>query len=350
MLKIRNGRTYCNMDALPLLIFELDGARFGLGATQVRECIGLPELTPAEESPPWIVGLFDLRGRIVPVADLHLRFGHPAREYGPDDQIVVVEADGRPMGLIVSEVIEIIDLPAESIQPPPRFDAASPGFDRLVAGEARVGDGLVTLLDISRLAHLNEWPWPAAAAPQRDEPTPAGRFCARATAAERDLFRNRAAALREAIVEEDSSRLGLAVMQLDAEYFGVELASVQEFCEIAQLSPIPCCPPHILGAMNLRGNLLTLIDPRAALKLPPAPRGGKAVVARLGEQSVGIAVDEVHDVIYLRSGDLQPPPAMLRERCGAEFSGTAAYAGRIITVLDLPALLAREDWIVDQHV
>ncbi|MFA4969308.1 MAG: chemotaxis protein CheW [Sulfuritalea sp.] len=338
------------MDALSLLIFELDGARFGLDATQVRECIWLPELTPAEEAPPWIVGLFNLRGRIEPVADLRLRFGHPARDYRPGDQVVVVETDGRPMGLIVDDVIEVIDLPGESIQPPPQFDAASPAPDHLVAGEARVGDGLVTLLDISRLIQLTEWPGPAAAAQQRDEPAPVGGFCPRATAAEHELFRARAAALREAIVEEDSSRLGLAVMQLDAEYFGVELASVQEFCEIAQLSPIPCCPPHILGAMNLRGNLLTLIDPRAALNLPPAPRGGKAVVARLGDQTVGIAVDEVHDVIYLRSEDLQPPPALLRESCGAEFSGTAAYAGRIITVLDLPALLAREDWIVDQHV
>lgn len=350
MLNIPNACTYCNMDALPLLIFELDGARFGLDATRVRECIWLPELAPAEEASLWIVGLFSLRGRIVPVADLRLRFGHPARGYSPGDQVVVVESDGRPMGLIVSEVIEVIDLPGESIQPPPQFDAASPGFDHLVAGEARVGDGLVALLDVARLIHLTEWQVPAAAAPQHDGPMPAGRFCPQATTAERELFRARAMALCEATVEEDSSGLGLAVMQLGAEYFGVELASVQEFCEIAQLSPIPCCPPHILGAMNLRGNLLTLIDPRAALKLPPAPRGGKAVVARLGDQAVAIAVDAVHDVVYLRGEDLRAPPAMLRERCGAEVSGTAPYAGRIITVVDLPALLAREDWIVDQHV
>ena len=340
---------YGNMNSLPLLIFELDGARFGLDARQVRECIWLPELTPAEEAPPWIVGLFNLRGRIVPVADLHLRFGHPARDYGPGDQVVVVEADGRPMGLIVNEVIEVIDLPAASVQPPPQFDAATPGFDHLVMGEARVGDGLATLLDVSRLSHLTEWP-ASATAQARAEPTPAGGFCPQATAAERELFRSRAVALQEGAVEEKSDRLGLAVVQLDGEYFGVELASVQEFCDIAQVSPIPCCPPHILGAMNLRGDLLTLIDPRAVLNLPSAPMGGKAVVARFGEHAVGIAVDEVHDVVYLRSDDLRPPPAALHERCGAEITGTAPYAGRMMTVLDLPALLAREEWIVDQTV
>ena len=96
-----------------------------------------------------------------------------------------------------------------------------------------------------------------------------------------------------------------------AENLGVELASMQ-ICDITQLSAIPCCPPHILGAMSLRGELLTLIDPRAALNLPPAPRGGKAVVASLGEQALAIAVDEVRDIVYLRSHELQPPPSALR--------------------------------------
>lgn len=338
------------MNTLPLLIFELDGARFCLDAAQVRETIWLPELTPAQEAPPWIAGLFSLRGRIVPVADLRLRLGHPARRYSPGDQVVVMEAGGLPMGLIVSEVIDVVDIPTALIQPPPQFDAATPGLDHLVAGEALAGDGLVTLLDISRLSQLPEWPALAAAAQLPDGPPPAGGFCPDASAAERALFRARAVALREAAAVEESGRLGLAVVQLGGEYFGVELATVQEFCDIAQLSPIPCCPPHILGAMNLRGELLTLIDPRAALHLPPASRGGKAVVARLGEHAAAVAVDEVHDVIYLRGEDLHAPPAALRERCGAEIAGTALYAGRIVTVVDLPALLAREDWIVNEQV
>jgi purine-binding chemotaxis protein CheW len=335
------------MASLPLLIFGLDGARFAVDATQVRESVWLPELTPAEEAPPWIVGLFSLRGRIIPVADLRLRFGHSARRYSPSDQVVVLETDHLPMGLIVSEVIGVIELAAEAIQAPPQFEAATPGIAHLVAGEARLGDGLVTLLDVSRLTYLPEGQAVAEAA---EQPTPAGHFCPDATPEERTLFRARAVALHEAPLEEEGARLGLAVVELGGECFGVELAAVQEFCDIVQLSPIPCCPPHILGAMNLRGDLVTLIDPRAALNLPPAGRGGKAVVARLREQAVGIAVDAVHDVVYLKQEKLQPPPAALSERCGAEITGTAAYAGGTMTVLDLPALLAQEEWIVNEHV
>ena len=208
----------------------------------------------------------------------------------------------------------------------------------------------MTLLDVSRLVHQTHLPEEPAFAEAEQQLVPTGHFCPEATPAERALFRKRAMALREAIADEEGTRLGLAVVELGGEYFGVELAAVLEFCDIAELSPIPCCPPHILGAMSLRGELLTLIDPRSALNLPLAARGGKAVVARLGEQAVGIAVDEVHDVVYLRDEELQAPPAALRELCGASITGTAPYADRMMTVLDLPALLAREEWIVNENV
>ncbi|MDP2795125.1 MAG: chemotaxis protein CheW [Sulfurisoma sp.] len=348
------------MDSLFLLVFDLDGERFGVDATRVRESVWLPELTPVEEAPPWIAGVFSLRGRIVPVADLNLRFGHPARAYRPDDRVVVLESGSVPLGLIVSDVIDVIELPLESIQPPPRFDAAAPGPAHLVTGEALVGDGLVAVLDVGRLTHLPSAPSPRPAqsqtslarpSPARGEGVPAGHFCPEATAEERALFHARAVALREAVLEEEDERLGLAVVEIDGEYFGVELAAVREFCNVRQLSPIPCCPPHILGAMSLRGDLLTLIDPRAALDLPTAGKaGGKAVIGSLGEQAVGIAVDEVHDVVYLRREELQAPPPALRERHGAEITGTAPYADRMMTVLDLPALLAREAWIVNETV
>jgi purine-binding chemotaxis protein CheW len=352
-----------DMDSVSLLIFELDGARFGVDATRVRESFWLPELTPAEEALPWVVGLFNLRGRIIPIVDLRLRFEHPPQRYSPDDQIVVLEeADSLPMGLIVNIVVKVIDLPRDAIQPPPQFDAMAPGPAHLVAGEARVGDDLVTVLDVARLTHMLQAlpPQPSpgggegveapSLAPGAGDGRSGGHIFLEATPAERALLRTRAVTLREAVVEEEGARLGLAVVELGGEYFGVELAAVQEFCDIAQVRPIPCCPPHILGAMNLRGDLLTLIDPRAALKLPAASRGGKAVVARLGGQAVAIAVDEVRNVVYLRRNELQAPPAGLREQCGAEFMGTAPYAGRIMTALDLPALLAREEWIVNQTV
>lgn len=329
-----------------LLIFALEGQYFGLDAARVRESVWLPELTPAEEFPLWMVGLFSLRGRIVPVMDLHLRLGHGARPYAPSNQVVVLESGQRVMGLIVSEVLEVVEILPEAIQPIPEFAALPHGTAHLVVGEARVGENLVALLDVERLLHLGEGDsW------VEGRVRPDGGFCPQATAADRALFHGRALALREVDREEDGARLGLAVVELGGERFGVELAAVKEFCNIHRVSPIPCCPPHILGAINLRGAILTLIDPRSALKLTATgSAGNKAVIGMIGEQPVALAVDEVHDVIYPRREEVQPTPQALREGSGGEILGTVPYAGGTMMVLDLAALLSRADWIVEEHV
>ena len=389
------------MASRPLLIFDLNSTRFGVDATLVRESVWLPELTPIEEAPPHIAGIFSLRGQIVPVSDLSLRFGHPARPYRLSDQIVILELDNLLMGLIVSEVLEVIELSAEAIRPPPKFDGEA--HARLVEGEVRVGDDIVTLLDARQLMHQPPPHPPSTSSGQAklppsppSQPSPASRgrgdrekqpsnpagegaiapslarsagegwgggsapaqhFCPEATPEQHAVFRARAKALMEAAAGEEGARLALAVVELDGEYFGIELEAVQEFCDIARPSPIPCCPPHILGAISLRGNLFTLLDLRAALNLPRAMQGGgKVVIARTsprpgaGEQAVGLAVDEVHDVVYLREEELQATPPALREQHGAEVKGTAPYGGKMMAVLNLPALLAREEWVVNETV
>lgn len=336
------------MSSLSVLVFDLDGTRYGVDVARVRESVWLPELARVEEAPAWIAGVFSLRGRIVPVADLHLRFGHMARPYGVGDRVVVLEDDHLAMGVIVGDVIEVVELPPEAIQPPLRFDIEASRSGHLVAGEAQVGDELVILLDAARLVHQPDGLMLAEAL---EQPVATAQFQADVAPEARALFRARAVALRDAVLEEEDAPLGLAVIEMGGERFGFELAAVREFCDITQVNPIPCCPPHIRGVINLRGDLVTLIDPRAALGLPTTGAGGgKAVIGTLGERAVAIAVDEVHDVAYLRLEELQAPPPALQERHGAEIAGIAPYAGGMMTVLDLSALLAREEWVVDENV
>ena len=334
-----------------LLIFDFDGAHFGVDAMLVRESVWLPELIPVEEAPLYIVGMFSLRDQLVPVTDLNLRFGHPARPYSLNDQVVVLEQDQLLMGLIVGEVREVVELPLAAILPAPEFDVENHRDPSLIAGEVRVGDDIVTLLDAARLVRL-----PQGLADAGRE-YPSRRFCPEATPEQHAVYHARARALMETGGDEENARLALAVLELGGEYFGIELDAVQEFCEAVHPSMIPCCPPHILGAMSLRGNLLTLLDLRVALNLPhAATSGGKVVVTRArfstgsGEQLVGVAVDEVHDVIYLRQEELQAAPAALHEQCGAEIRGAVPYAGKMMVVLNLPALLGREEWIVNETV
>lgn len=326
------------MTSTSLLIFELDGEHFGVDVCHVRESVWLPELSPAEEMPAWIIGLFSLRGSIVPVADLRLRFGHPPRVTAPNDRVVVLNTDAGPLGLIASDVIEVFELPPGAIQTPSGLGASS----RLISGEVWVREELLPVLDIRNLASLSD---PAGESPQPPLPAPA------TSPTDRSLFHARAMALRDAPVANEGRLLSLAVIGMGGERFGIDLAAIREFKDIVQIHPIPCCPTHILGAINLRGELITLLDVRSALNLTAAgPCGNKALIGTLGDQAVAVAVDAIDDVTYLPAGDLKPPPSLLLEHQGAEIIGSVEYSGAVITVLDLRALLARPEWIVEEIV
>lgn len=328
------------MDLHSLLIFELSGARYAVDATQVRETVWLPELTPAAAAPAWVVGLFSLRGQIVPVCDPGRLLGRPPRRRRPEDQVLVLEIDHQPLGLIVDQAREVVDVAAADIQPPPRYEGGGDAAAQAVLGEAWVGDALVTLLDAARLARAGE-----------SSPLEANEIRPEDSAAARAVFHARAAELMREAGDTEDDRLELAVIELGGETFAVELAAVREFIETKGLTPLPCCPPHILGALGVRGELVVLLDPRAGLGLPGATEPpAQALLAPLGDGVVAVALDAVNDVVYPSRSALLPAPAQLRARHGAEVLGTLPWGDGAMTVLDLPALLARPEWIVEEHV
>lgn len=332
------------MTSQAFLLFTLDGQRFAVDTSFVRETVWLPELTQVEEVPPWLIGLFNLRGKIINVIDLRLRFGHRARQYLSSDQVVVLQREQQLFGLVVSEVDDVVVIIPDIIQPL-HLGSDTSSASKLIAGEVRVGDDLVAVLNLSRLMNIEAGQTPAGLRHMQE--TSGNNFYPEETTVEmRELFRQRAVALQNAATEDNFTPVSLAIVELSGEYFGIELEAVEEFCRTDKISQIPCCPSHILGAVSLRGELLTLVDPSSTFNLPPIANSTKAVVGRTGERMVALAVDEVHDAVYLHPNALQPPPALLREQYGSVITATAPYQDKMMTILDLPALLSREEWAV----
>src|SRR5581483_10681188 len=122
---------------------------------------------------------------------------------------------------------------------------------------------VIMLLDMERLVRLPVGPGPGeerdAAEGEVEEPSPGRTFCPDASDEERATFRERARSLARPVETQDfSGLLPLAVARLGAEYFGLPLPVVREFSDIAAVTRVPCCPPHVVGQMNLRGDILTL--------------------------------------------------------------------------------------------
>jgi purine-binding chemotaxis protein CheW len=329
----------------PYLLFCLNGARFGVEANCVMEIAWLPELALAEEAPHYIVGLLNRRGRIEPVMDLGLRLGHPSRRYRLDDSLVMLQADGIAIGMIVAEVSDVVPISASDIEPPQHYDEESGELGSFLAGNAKVGEDIVMLLNVPRLIH----------APASHELSVRADihayFCPDATEKERAVFRNRAHNLMQTVAGQDAAEsLPLAIIRLGEESFGVELDMVREFSHLRRVTAVPCCPPHIAGNMNLRGDILTLADIRTLLNIAADGAAAEVMVIESDDLSIGVPVDEVLEVIYVRPADIAPLPAVARGEKNEYCKGLVRYGESMVSILDMRKLLAEGGLEVDEEV
>lgn len=134
------------------LSFQLGKEEYGIQVLKVREIVKIQHITEVPDTPPEVRGVINLRGKVIPVIDLRLKFGLPEVEYGQRTCIIVVELQGSsqgPMGIIVDEVSEVLNLQSSDIQDTPDFGR---GVEMpYLLGMARVKDKVKILLDIDQV-------------------------------------------------------------------------------------------------------------------------------------------------------------------------------------------------------
>lgn len=132
------------------VLFAVGEAEYVIAAVDVAQMETFAGATRVPGAPPHVAGLVQMRGRVVPVVDLRLRFGLPPAERGLDARVVVVRTGDRHVGLLVDRAREVIEIPAERFGPPPDLvGAQAAGFVRDVA---QVGERLLMRIDLERVA------------------------------------------------------------------------------------------------------------------------------------------------------------------------------------------------------
>lgn len=133
------------------LTFVLGGESYGIEIRFVTEIIGIQPVTQVPELPDYIRGIINLRGKIIPVMDVRLRFGKPFMEYNDRTCVIVIDIADISIGLIVDSVSEVLSIPDSEIVPPPDLNKAG---SKYIKGIGKVGNEVKLLLDCSKL--LNE--------------------------------------------------------------------------------------------------------------------------------------------------------------------------------------------------
>lgn len=350
------------MNRKTYLIFSLHGMLLGIETKLVREIIWLPELTLIEECPSYIAGVVNLHGKVVPVMDLNIRFGHSHKEYSCSDRVVVLDVSAcgvriSECGIIVNDVLDVIDIMDDAIELPPFEGVETAAHPNFVSGVAKTEQHLVMIVNLRTLLDSAfEMPqavidpsgtaaWGSAAANSY--------FCPGADPQEREIFHGRAANLQTIAAGEDSHQsISVAIVSLNNEYLCVELESVREFAKIHTITPVPCCPEHIAGNMNLRGNVLTVVDIRSLMNMQSgrSSESARVVVADCGEFHVGVIVDEIVDVVSLRTMDIVPVPPSIKVLDDKFVKGAVSYGSRMMALLDFKEILAWDGLIVNEEV
>ena len=133
---------------------------------------------------------------------------------------------------------------------------------------------------------------------------------------------------------------------LDNEKYGIKVMQVQEVLRMTEIAPVPGAPSFVLGIINLRGNVVTVIDSRKRFGLPEKEPDDstRIVIIEAGEHVVGILVDSVAEVVDLRTSDIETAPNVGTDESSKYIQGVSSQTEELLILVDVDKLLSDQEW------
>jgi purine-binding chemotaxis protein CheW len=134
--------------------------------------------------------------------------------------------------------------------------------------------------------------------------------------------------------------------KLQEETYGINVMQVQEVLRYTEIAPVPGSPDYVLGIINLRGNVVTVIDTRSRFGLEPAEvtDNSRIVIIEAEKQVIGILVDSVAEVVYLKASEIDTAPNVGTDESARFIQGVSNREGELLILVDLNKLLSDEEW------
>ncbi len=355
------------------LIFRINDTLYGVSTYLVKEIFLLPEYKPMPDAPQGVIGVIDVRGQLLPLMDLNSCFAPQTNRYALTDHVIVVEQEEQALGIIVNVVDEVRNIAETDLDNQVKYGQQLTGIasNPFISGVVKSDRDIIAIIDLANLIgyvfgtsdrESSQVPLgfltgsDLEASPEQSIPlqltaSPNPDSQSQLTSEALTVLRERANLLRQA----DRSRQNfqnarnLAIVALSNELFSVDLENVREFTNIEQVVPVPCCPPHIIGNMNLRGEVLTLVDICQLLNLPPInlTKVSQLMVVEIDRLRVGLAIEKVHDTIIVDAHQIDAVPAANYSAGREYYQGTLGYQQRTISILDIAKMLRNGNLIVD---
>ena len=135
--------------SLQIVCFKIGNEEYGIDILQVQEILKLPKVTKLPKSKAFIMGVIDLRGKVLPIVDLSRRFGIESNKSSENSRAIVVDISGKKVGLGIDSVSHVIKVNTNDIEPPPPVVRGISG--KYIVGIAKLENGFVVVLDINQM-------------------------------------------------------------------------------------------------------------------------------------------------------------------------------------------------------
>jgi purine-binding chemotaxis protein CheW len=327
------------------LVFEVNNSLYAIHSSSVIELIWLTEINSVDSSPIFIIGYINFRGAYLPILDLSLRQGNKTRKFNIQDRILILEFEKQKIGIYINEVHNVVDIESKSII---RKDISQ--NDKIISDALiQTQFGMTQIINLTSLMNFDIL--------KKDERHLNNPYLAKLMTGlnESDLViikKRKDSYSKETIVPEYSSRQSIVVFKLGSELFSIDLKFILEFSNGDGITKIPCVPAHILGCINLRGDILVLIDLSYIIKSEKTreSKTNKIIVIRKNDMLLGLVTESLLDVIYLSSDKILNTPVEKQKSEGDFLKGTCLYNSEIVGLIDVDKIFEYEKLYVDEHV
>jgi chemotaxis signal transduction protein len=252
-----------------------------------------------------------------------------AKNIHEDQRIIVVDADGFVVGLVVDHVHEVLNVPQNLVEPPPHITS---GGGMELSGIAKLDDGarLIMLLDVANL--------------MTDQKLRDVQHTSDQGAEEETILE----ATKTGANGQDMTEVQLVTFMLGAEEFGIPISQIQEIDRLGKITKVPSASPFIQGITNLRGEVIPVLDTRKRFELEDKPSDDRTriIIVDLGGVKTGLVVDSVREVLNLATQDIAPPPEAIGSGVDQQFIagiGKVDAGKRMIVLLEVEKILSRKE-------
>lgn len=303
-------------EELPYVTFALGQESFGINLQQVEEIIEMPPVTKVPDAPTYVMGVICLRDQVLPLLDfiqlLRVEDGSDGR---PREMVILLNLGEAKLGIAVDGIQEIIRLREDEILPPPQTlsETEVSKFEGVVVRPDRMVS-LIKVLNIIR-----------------------GDDQAKIAAMGTSLLNKDAEETQIA-----SNDLPLVVFRLGSEAYGLRLHEVREIIMVGMITPVPRAPSFIDGVLNLRGEVMPVIDlrDRFGLERQTATNLSRIVITPIAGVFTGLVVDAVDEVKTVDQRKLDDPPRVTTAGANTYIQKVAKTDAGVIFILDLQHLLS----------